>query len=175
MSFENYVPIGRTGKTYGREGELKIFIEDAFLEDFFKAKALFVAFDGYPAPFFIENIREGNDLLVKFDDFQDPESASVLVNKSVYLRASDVSSGRVVSIAGDELRYGELAGYAMHDQVLGLLGKVERVEAFPQQEIAFIRYQNQERMVPLHPKLIVNIDRDKQQIQVQLPEGLLDI
>lgn len=175
MQLPQYVRIGQLGKPYGRDGELKLFVEEAFLEDIAQARALFVEYDGHPAPFFVEQLRESNELLIKFDEFHNPEDASVLTNMPVFLMQSDLSAGRVVSVGGTGLQYAHLEGYTLTDQTLGTIGPVLRVEEFPQQEIAFVEYMGAERMVPLHPQLIVRIDQQYKEVEVKLPEGLLDI
>jgi 16S rRNA processing protein RimM len=36
-------------------------------------------------------------------------------------------------------------------------------------------YQNKEVLIPLNQEIVVGIDRNQQEVQVALPDGLLDI
>jgi 16S rRNA processing protein RimM len=73
------------------------------------------------------------------------------------------------------LIYQYLKGYKMMDDLLGELGDIQSVEAYPQQEIAIVNYQNKEVLIPLNEFVISDIDNDNQIVNVSLPEGLLDI
>ncbi len=44
----------------------------------------------------------------------------------------------------------------------------------PQQEMAFLDYKGAEVLIPLNVQLIVSINEEKQEILMDLPEGLLD-
>jgi len=71
--------------------------------------------------------------------------------------------------------YHKYIGYTLIDEHHGDLGKIEDVQEFPHQEMAFFHYNNKEKLVPLNDSLIIRVDKEKQIIYVDLPEGLLDI
>ena len=54
------------------------------------------------------------------------------------------------------------------------LGKIERIEEFPQQLMAFIASKSGEIMLPLTPEFIINIDTESRLLLVDLPEGLIE-
>ena len=47
---EEYVNIGYTKKPFGITGELKVHIEEEYLEDFLQAKVFFLKMNGKPVP-----------------------------------------------------------------------------------------------------------------------------
>ena len=69
---DNYIQIGFTKKAYGVKGELKMKIEEQYVEDFFKCKILFISIGGKKVPFFIEDVRIGNAVIAKFEDINSP-------------------------------------------------------------------------------------------------------
>ena len=49
--------IGRSGRPHGIRGELKLFIEDVYVDDFSRAKGLLIG--SPPVPYFIERMTWG--------------------------------------------------------------------------------------------------------------------
>nr|HQU60245.1 hypothetical protein [Saprospiraceae bacterium] len=72
---ETYISVGKTGKTHGIDGELKFFIEDAFLDDFLDAPAVFLTVAGKQVPFFIESVRGESNLIIKLEEVDSREAA----------------------------------------------------------------------------------------------------
>jgi 16S rRNA processing protein RimM len=61
------------------------------------------------------------------------------------------------------------------DLELGELGRIIEVIEFPQQEMAVISHNKNEIFIPINENLIEKIDKEKQYIYMNLPEGILDI
>jgi 16S rRNA processing protein RimM len=167
----NYIQIGVLGKTHGLKGELKFKIEEEYIDDFNEADVVFIKNKGHYAPYFIESIRSSS--IIKFEDTEDIEAAKTLQNLPIFLKEEDITI--VAAEPLEELIYQYLKGYKMMDDLLGELGDIQSVEAYPQQEIAIVNYQNKEVLIPLNEFVISDIDNDNQIVNVSLPEGLLDI
>ena len=73
------------------------------------------------------------------------------------------------------LLFGYLAGFTIVDLELGELGRIIEVIEFPQQEMAVISHNKNEIFIPINENLIEKIDKEKQYIYMNLPEGILDI
>ncbi|MCC6939921.1 MAG: hypothetical protein IT226_17025, partial [Flavobacteriales bacterium] len=85
MDLDSLHLIGRLGKPWGHQGELTVHLDSVDLEDIIHAGSLFVDIEGQKVPFFFSRLHDkGRDILVKFDDFDDPQSASVLVGRDIY-------------------------------------------------------------------------------------------
>jgi 16S rRNA processing protein RimM len=56
-----------------------------------------------------------------------------------------------------------------------VLGKIEEVIEQPHQLLCRIDLDGKEAYIPLHEETIVKIDKKKNQVIVELPEGLLEI
>jgi len=172
FSMQNYIHIGFIGKMHGLDGRLKLSPKETYLEDFVNLEVLFIEEKTQAIPYFIEDINfKGVPPLIKFEDINTREQAAKISNKKIFARTADLRESEEKST----LQYHKFTGYMLIDEHLGELGKIEDIQAFPQQEMAFFQYQNEERFIPLNDSLIVSVDEEKQRLTVNLPEGLLEI
>ncbi len=169
---DKYVSIGVVRKTHGVKGELKIQIELPYLEDFLEASVLFLDIKGKQVPYFIEEVRAGNDLIVKLEEVNTRETAQDLCNKTIFLREQDLAANPDQI---QEAHYTDLIGFQMEDTELGMVGLIEAVLEYPQQWLAVIQYQEKEALVPLNPHFVKQIDVPGKRVRVTLPEGLLTL
>ncbi len=165
------IGIGFCKKPHGIKGELKVQIDEEYRDDFLRAKVIFMHISGREVPYFIENIRTGNHVLMKLEDIDTPEAAIALAGKEMFLRHEDVSTIENEEEAG----YEELIGYQLIDTKIGSVGAIADVVEFPQQMMAVVYYQEREVLIPLSEHLIAAIDDEKQTITMELPDGLLDL
>ena len=166
-----YTEIGHTLKAHGVGGEIKVSIKEDYLDDFEAAKVLFLKIKGQLLPYFITSIRSPNTPIVKFDDVNHREAAKAIASKTIYLRTSDIIEKTSVS----NLEYGYCIGFEIEDSYEGKVGTVKEILEYPQQEIAVVIYKGKEVLIPLNEHLITTIDVASKLIQVDLPEGILDI
>lgn len=170
---ESYILIGQTKKAHGAQGELKVEIKGSFLEDFFEAKVIFVKVQGKPVPYFIEGIRDAGDLLLKLEDVDSPAQAKELSAKEIFLRASEVREA--LDEEASEVSFAECAGYTLEDVNHGSIGLIQEVLEYPQQELALLNYGGKDILIPLHPYLVVSLDKELKKLVLHLPEGLLEL
>ena len=171
---EKYVRIGFAGKTHGINGELRFSIEDDFWDDFEEADVLFLEVGGRKTPYFVEYIKSGNLVLVKFEDISTKEAASDLANGPVFMRLGDLVSGEADALNVADM-FDLLPGFLIR-QVSGEdVGKILEVQEFPQQIMAVVEYDGREVYIPLNDVFIKEIDQKEQLILMDLPEGLLEL
>lgn len=169
-----YLKIGKIKKPHGLNGELKAMIDERFFEDVNAVEAFFVELGSGKAPYFIESLRGGNPLLLKFEDIDNKEDAALFTNKTIYLREEDVTlSEEAINDTG--LEFSHLVGFVLEVEELGQVGEILRVDEFPQQEMATVAYEGKELLVPLLEQWIVSVDKAQKIVVMDLPEGLLDI
>ena len=86
--------LGRLGRPWGHQGELTVHLEDVDIDDITHAGTLFVDIDGQRVPFFFTRLHEkGRETLIKFDDFNDPQSAGILVGRDIYAPPGHLADG----------------------------------------------------------------------------------
>ena len=173
----DYQSIGFTKKTYGVKGELKVNIPDKYLEDFAQAEVVFLGLAGRKIPYFIEYINFENPFTVKFEDYNAKEVATELTGKEIFMRTKDLlaEEEKVLEIEAEGLLYEQYVNYIIEDKTHGLLGKIEEIIEYPQQEMAAISIKEKEVLIPLNEQLIINIDDGTKTISMDLPDGLLNL
>ena len=170
---ENLVAIGYTKKPHGLKGELKVQIEELYLDDFLEAEIIFLDMKGKKLPFFIESVREGNEILLKLEDVDSKEAADSLSSKEVFLRESDIVPLEEREMEPDD--FTQFIGYQIKDAELGLIGEIEDVMEYPQQMMAALTYQDREILIPMNTAFIKEIQKENKMIIMELPEGLLEL
>lgn len=178
MADIQYVNIGYTKKAHGIGGELKLFIEDRFLEDFLKNERIFVDVKGTKVPFFVASVRGKGEMILKLEEVDNRDAAFALQSREVFLREQELipDHAREMEIEEEEgLEYEYLAGFSIIDKNTGPIGVIGEVLDMPQQEMALLTYKNREVLIPLNALLISAIDEKKKTVLMDLPEGLLDV
>jgi 16S rRNA processing protein RimM len=165
------VKIGRIGRTHGFKGELKISVEEAYQQDALACKSLLVAIGGQYIPHFVQYLRGTTNMLLKLEEVNDKEAASVFQQKDLYLRANQVT----VAPEEEEDSLADWIGLTIVDEHLGVIGPITDVFDLPQQFLAEVSYQAKTVMIPLHEDLILAVDPEKGEILMDLPEGLLEL
>jgi 16S rRNA processing protein RimM len=172
---DNYQSIGHTKKTYGVKGELKLKIADKHLEDLAHSDVLFLDMDGRKIPCFVEYVNFENPFTIKFEDYDNKESAQDLTGKEIFLRASDLLSPEERTIEVEGLYYEKYLGYIIEDQELGPVGTIDEIIEYPQQEMALILKNEAEILIPMNEQLITEIKEKDKVIIMNLPTGLIDL
>ena len=174
MAEPQYITIGRTRKAHGLSGELKVSIEERYLEDFMKNERIFLEVKGVKIPYFIASVRGGGEMILKLEEVDNRDTATLLQAREVMLREQDILPDHAREYEVEGLEYEHLTGYTMIDETLGEVGVIDEVLEMPQQEMAFLKYKNREVLVPLNTQFILSVDESNRRVHMDLPDGLLD-
>ena len=167
----NYISIGKLVATFGVGGELVLHHELGKSTTLKGLEVLFLEIkkDEF-LPYFIEATRLKNpqELFVKLENVNTKEAAQKLVQKQVWL---------------EEAAFHQYAGKSAPISFLGYhiidhgndIGEILEVIEQPHQVLARIDLDGKEALIPIHPETLLKIDKKKKQIEVELPDGLLDI
>lgn len=165
---EEVYKIGRLGKAHGIKGEISFLIDDDVF-DRVNADYLVLDIDGILVPFFIEEYRFKTDsnVLMKFDGIDTQERARELTGCDVYFPRTLAEDDE------DTLSWAELIGYSLIDaqtgQDIGIIASVDDTT------INILFELEDGRLIPASEELITNIDTKKHQIEINLPEGILEL
>lgn len=171
MDLDSLHRIGKLGKPWGHRGELTVHLENCDLEDLVHAGSLFVDIEGQKVPFFFTQLHDkGRDILVKFDDFHDPQSASILVGRDIYAPPGLLADGSDESWDPEEF-----IGMVVRDEEHGDLGEVTGIEGSAKNPVLVILFGEEEVMVPLVEEMIICIDPETNTLMVRTPPGLVDM
>ena len=163
--------IGSTLKTKGLKGELQIYVDFPNLDDI-SFDAVFMDLSGKLVPFFVESIRyhQNNAAYLFLEDVDTIEKAAKLVKKDIYL-----PNKLKPKKSKNDFTLLDLKGFTAIDINEGELGEITDIHEYPQQLIAAVTYKDCEVLFPLNEDTIKGIDVVKEIVQVDLPDGLLDI
>ena len=175
---EEVYKIGRLGKVHGIKGEISFLLDDDVF-DRVDADYLVLDIDGILVPFFIEEYRFKTDsnALMKFEGIDTQERARELTGCEVYfpheLADSDEDTISWAAIVGFGISWAEMIGYSLMDAQSGQ--KIGTIAAVDDSTINILFELEDGRLIPASEELITNIDTQKHQIEINLPEGILEL
>lgn len=160
---DQFFQIGQVLKSNGTDGQLVISLREIDASDISEKEPVFIFFDELPVPYFISDIqrRGSNKILAHLTDTSTLEDAEELVGRGIYLKDEDGQAEGEMDFTGWTL---------IAD---GRQYSVTGVEDIPGNPCIIVESDDGEVLVPLHEDLIVEIDPERQQLEMSLPEGLL--
>ena len=165
---EEVYKIGKLGKAHGIKGEISfLFDDDVF--DRTDADYLILDIDGILVPFFIEEYRFKTDsnALMKFEGMDTQEQARELTGCDVYF-PRELADGD-----NDGLSWAALVGFELVQAQTGeVVGKIASID---DTTINILFELDNGKLIPASEELITNVDTKKQQIEIELPEGILEL
>ena len=171
MDLDSLHLIGKLGKPWGHQGELTVHLDSVDLDDIIHAGSLFVDIEGQKVPFFFSRLHDkGKDILVKFDDFDDPQSAAVLVGRDIYAPPGLLADGSDESWDPEEF-----IGMLVRDEEHGELGEVTGIDGTDKNPVLVVLGGGREIMIPVADEMILNMDPEENVLLVRTPPGLIDL
>lgn len=171
-ALDAYYKIGFVMKPHGLTGEVTISIDSGAPENLSTLESVFIAEkDNRLIPFFINAISvRGDKAFVKFEDVDGPDAAAKISKRALYLP----KSLRPKSARG-EFYDDEIIGFEVTDENFGTLGKVTSIMQTGANKLLVIDNNGKELLIPINGPLIQSINKSKEKISVNLPDGFLDI
>ena len=155
--------IAQVLKSNGTDGELLVSFFDVDPEEIDLQEPVFIYMDGLPVPFYFEGFtRRGvNRALVHLTGVHSLRDADELAGQNIFAdyfevtEDSDLTGWTVLSASGDTV--GLIVGY----------------EDIPGNLCVYVDTPDGEKLIPLHPDLVLDMDQSAHTITLQIPEGLL--
>ena len=167
-----FVEIGHIRRSHGYKGHARVYVDEIWEEDFLAQRFVFLEIDGYKVPFDIEEIKNQKDLILKLSTIDSSEALSKYSQKKLYVLERNIAHAKSALDKSDEKS--ELIGMHIHDDTLGDLGPIIRIDEYPQQEMAILEKEDgTEVLIPLHEQMISSISQEEGKIFMDLPEGLV--
>jgi len=165
--------IGKFIKTTGFKGELVLKLEVEVNESFENTEVLFVKIEGLPVPFFASEdgiwLKEEQIAIVKLDDIDDELSAKKLISK-------EVSVSNFIKEEKPKLnKANALKNFKVIDKQHGEIGLFDKIIEIPGNPLMQIFKGNIEILLPFSEQFIKKTDHKNKTIEVETPDGLLDI
>lgn len=172
MTQDNCYLLGYIVRTHGTAGNVVIFLDVDYPEEYEDLDAIYVEIKGELVPYFVENfnLQKQANAIVKFEDVNTIEKAQALVGSSLYLSLDELEE-----LNNEEFYYHEIKGFTVVDQTMGALGVVREVYSLNGQDLIAMDYQNVEVLIPTAADIVLKADKENKQLMVNLPEGLLEV
>ncbi len=171
MNKEEYYFLGRITKMHGYKGEVVILLDTDNPDIYEKLKAVFIEINESYIPFFIDSLRitPGNKAIAKFHDVDSVEKAQKLIKKQIFVPSDSIPQQ-------DKMPVNEqITGFDVVDVKHGNIGKLKGIIDNAYQSIMQVDHKSGEILIPMVDEIIIKIDRKKKLIEVDLPEGLIDL
>lgn len=171
MASAGFFIVGYISNTKGLKGELLLKTEADHPEKYQQTESVFLEIKGKPVPFFVLSFRMQpgkKTAVLKLEDVDSVDQGRELTGVRVLLPLS-------AKIESEPPPFAELKGYQVIDKTVGPLGPVSEIVQYPGHSVATLTYREREIMLPLNQALIEKIDKQKKELFVILPEGLLEI
>ncbi len=163
------IVIGQIIKAQGLNGELKVFFDEKQLARLKNIDTLFIRQKTGDLPYFVCGLRKATDnaYFLMFEEITSRSEAEKLTGKELL---ADKKMFRKKNVAEG---YSFAVGYTLIDQVEGDLGIIEDVLQLPANDVAQINIQGKEVLLPLNDNTVVEVNKRKKQLFVNMPDGIV--
>ncbi|MDR2145006.1 MAG: 16S rRNA processing protein RimM [Tannerella sp.] len=161
--------VGRFTKPHGVKGEITL-VTDFELPDSEEDTFIIVELDGVFVPFFMESWRTKNagSVLVKFENMDSEREVKIFAGKSAYLLAS------MVEIDDENaVNQRDFTGFSITDSQRQWQGEVIDYDDSTANCLLKVMAEGRELIIPT--AFISRMDAEKRELEVSLPDGLLEI
>lgn len=168
---KDFFYLGLITKPFGYKGQAYVFLDTDEPEKYSTLEAVFLNIDGEMLPYMIEDIqlRGANQAVIKFEDV-DGEEIKSLMKTEIYLPLSALPP-----LTGNKFYFHEVVGFSVIDSEKGNIGKIVDFIDVLQQPIMQIDFNGIEILIPAIDKFFKTVDREKKEIHIDAPEGLIDV
>ncbi|APZ46312.1 16S rRNA processing protein RimM [Polaribacter reichenbachii] len=172
MRKEECFYLGKIVTKYSFKGEVVIKLDTDEPELYKNMESVYVEFGTNLVPFFIDksSLHKGNQLRVQFEDVYSEEEADSILKCGVYLPLD-----LLPKLSGDKFYFHEVIGFKVVDSNFGEVGNIVHINDKAAQPLFEIDRDGKEIFIPMIDDFIKKVDRENKQIQVETPEGLIEL
>ncbi|WP_179353061.1 ribosome maturation factor RimM [Winogradskyella vidalii] len=172
MKKEDCFYLGKIVSKYSFKGELlaKLDTDEPDLYD--NLDAVFLDLRGNLVPFFLETsqLHKSDLLRLKFEDVDNEADADALIKTELYLPLD-----LLPKLEGNKFYFHEVIGFTIKDTNFGDVGVLQSINDTTAQSLFEIDRNGTEILIPMNDEFIVKVDRENKTIEVNTPEGLIEL
>jgi 16S rRNA processing protein RimM len=172
MTIDECYFLGKITKPHGLKGEVIIWMDVDAPEVYANLESVFLLVNGELIPFFFEELQiRGKKSIAKFEEIDTIEQTEDIINLEAYLPIDNLPK-----MDDKSFYYHEVPGFQLKEEKTGkILGIATKVyDGAGQDLLAFMIGEN-EVLVPISDDIVKTIDRANNILNVNLPEGLIEI
>ena len=163
--------LGKVLRPKGNSGEVKVFLDVDHPGEYQNLDAVFIEKRRDLVPYFIDSIHiESSKANIKFQDVDTADEAATLSGLLLYLPLDTLPQR-----SGNKFYFHEIIGFEVIDATLGTLGIIQDVLELPNNPLFQVVHKGKEILIPVSDEFIRAVDRDHKKLNMDLPEGLVDI
>ncbi len=171
MRKEDCFQLGHISRLHGYKGELIAVFDTDQPQRYQNLESVFVDNRGELVPFFIEEIASNSKghFILKLEEV-DPEMANGLIGAELFLPLEFLPK-----LTGKQFYYHEVIGFNVFDKEHGNIGVCQEIIDSSAQPLFKVFDFNLELLIPAVDDFIESIDREKKEIHLHCPPGLIDL
>ncbi|TAE25535.1 MAG: 16S rRNA processing protein RimM [Cytophagales bacterium] len=173
MTKNDCYQVGHITKTHGLNGEVVFFLDVDNANEYADIDSVLVEVKGQLTPYFIDSLAivKGSRAIVAFEDVDTIEQAERFIGCGLWLPLANLED------IEDETRFyfHEIIDFRVVDAQKGPLGTVKAVYTMATQDLIAMDYEGQEVLIPINSDIVPSINRAEKQLNVNLPDGLLEV
>lgn len=173
MQHDQCFQLGTFVKKVGTDGRLLLQLDTDQPGQYINTESVFVELNKRLVPFFVSQFRllPGASAHLRLEDIDNEEQAQLLVGADVYLPLEQLPK-----LEGNRFYYHEVIGFSVFDRASNRSAGVIRdvLENGPN-DLFLLERDGDEILIPLADPWIISVNRERQVITMELPEGLLEV
>ncbi len=174
MTANDCYELGYILRTHALYGEFSAYLDVDYLEDYEDMTNVFVDIKKQLVSFEVESVRilpnKPKTALIKLKGIDTIEQAQTLGKATLYLPLAALPK-----LQGTDFYYHEVTNFQVIDVNKGELGTIKTIYSMQHSELIAMDYREKEVLIPINNETILSIDREKKQMNVNLPDGLLEV
>lgn len=171
MRKEDCYFLGKITRKHGLSGNVILKLDTDQPDFYKKLESIFVEINGLLVPFFIEKVvwSKQDNLNLLFKNTNDA-LVEQLLGKNVFLPLSTLPS-----LTGKKFYYHEVIGFEIMEEDGKTCGEIASINDQTAQHYFILNLAQKQVVIPIIKEWILEVNRDKKFIKMQLPEGLMDV
>ena len=172
MRKEDCFFLGTVVAKYSFKGEVLIKLDTDDPETYLSLQSFLLEDESHLIPCFTTKVQlhKSQLLRVSVEGVNSEKQADLMIGKSVYLPLDQLPK-----LDDDQFYFHEIIGFKVIDSVQGPIGIITGVNDASSQILLEVEHNDKQILIPLVDELIQQLDKQKKQIYLSIPEGLLDL
>ena len=171
MENQDYIYLGKILKPFSYKGELKIYIEDFYIDQIKELDSFLLKIQGSYIPFTIKAItkNKSNIFRISLDGIDSEDLAKKLTGIEIY------SENNLIKSENSKTNKNYIFIYFVIYNNNSIIGKIIDIIENKNQDLFEVIVNEKRILIPIVDEFVVNIDNDNKKIIMNLPEGLTDL
>lgn len=172
MKVDDCFELGIITKIHSFKGEVILFLDTDLPENYYNIEHLFLEINRQLVPFFIESkkVQKAQSLRIKFEGVNTEGDALSITNKKVFLPLTALPE-----LNDDQFYYHEIIDFNITNSNNETVGNIIEVIDNSANRLVSVRINDKEALIPFNDNHILKIDKPNKTIQLDIPEGLLEL